>query len=129
MFYTEEDVRAGLPEREMASGRPRRRLRDGGLARPQGRQPVLGQRDPQPDPGRSRAVVGFVKVARDLTERREQEQLVQRQRDEILELSTPVIQVWDKVLVLPVIGTLDSMRAARLTEGLLERIARTRPRW
>jgi anti-anti-sigma regulatory factor len=62
-------------------------------------------------------------VARDLSERREQEQLVQRQRDEILELSTPVIQVWDNVLVLPIIGTLDSVRASRLTEGLLERIA------
>ena len=62
-------------------------------------------------------------MARDLSERREQEQLVQRQRDEILELSTPVIQVWDKVLVLPLIGTLDSLRAARLTDGLLERIA------
>jgi rsbT co-antagonist protein RsbR len=34
-----------------------------------------------------------------------------------------VIQVWDKVLILPLIGTLDSMRAARLTESLLERIA------
>jgi anti-anti-sigma regulatory factor len=34
-----------------------------------------------------------------------------------------VIQVWDKVLVLPIIGTLDSVRAARLTEGLLQRIA------
>jgi anti-anti-sigma regulatory factor len=68
-------------------------------------------------------LIGFVKVARDLTERREQEQLVARQRDEILELSTPVIQVWDKILVLPVIGTLDSLRAARLTDGLLERIA------
>jgi hypothetical protein len=48
---------------------------------------------------------GFVKVARDLSERRGQEQLVQRQRDEILELSTPVIQVRAKVLVLPIIGT------------------------
>jgi anti-anti-sigma regulatory factor len=42
-----------------------------------------------------------------------------------MELSTPVIQVWDKVLTLPVIGTLDSMRAARLTEGLLARISET----
>jgi anti-anti-sigma regulatory factor len=69
-------------------------------------------------------VIGFVKVARDQSDRREAEQLVSRQRDEILELSTPVIQVWDDVLVLPVIGTLDSARAARLTENLLERIAR-----
>jgi len=60
---------------------------------------------------------------RDVTERREQELRLQRQRDEILELSTPVIQVWDKVLALPIIGTLDSLRAARLTESLLEKIA------
>jgi PAS domain S-box-containing protein len=60
---------------------------------------------------------------RDITERRATELRLERQRDEILELSTPVIQVWDKVLVLPIIGTLDSGRAARLTEGLLERIA------
>jgi PAS domain S-box-containing protein len=64
----------------------------------------------------------FVAVVRDDTERREQELRVRRQRDEILELSTPVIQVWDKVLVLPIIGTFDSARAARLTEGLLTQI-------
>lgn len=57
---------------------------------------------------------------RDVTERR-----LMRQRDEILELSTPVIQVWDKVLALPIIGTLDTLRATRLTEGLLEKIAQT----
>jgi rsbT co-antagonist protein RsbR len=66
-----------------------------------------------------------VAAIRDVTERRETEQRLQRQRDEILELSTPVIQVWDKVLALPIIGTLDTLRATRLTEGLLEKIART----
>ncbi len=60
---------------------------------------------------------------RDVTERREQQERLRRQRDEIMELSTPVIQVWDKVLALPIIGTLDSGRAARLTESLLEQIA------
>lgn len=60
---------------------------------------------------------------RDVTERREQQERLKRQRDEIMELSTPVIQVWDKVIALPIIGTLDSGRAARLTEGLLEKIA------
>jgi rsbT co-antagonist protein RsbR len=68
-------------------------------------------------------VIGFVSVGRDLSDKRAQELLLQRQQEEILELSTPVIQVWDKVLVLPIIGTLDSARAARLTEGLLERVA------
>jgi PAS domain S-box-containing protein len=123
MFYLEDDVRAGLAEREMASA-----ARDGSLEvegwriRKDGTRfwanVVLSRiRDDQG------VLTGFVQVARDLTERREQEQLVQRQRDEILELSTPVIQVWDKVLILPLIGTLDSLRAARLTESLLERIA------
>jgi PAS domain S-box-containing protein len=60
---------------------------------------------------------------RDVTERRAQERRLRQQRDEILELSTPVIQVWDKVIALPIIGTLDSVRAARLTERLLEKIA------
>ncbi|MCB0950611.1 MAG: PAS domain S-box protein [Mycobacterium sp.] len=62
---------------------------------------------------------------RDVTERRAYEQRLRRQHEEIMELSTPVIQVWDKVLTLPLIGTLDSMRAARLTEGLLNRIGET----
>ena len=60
---------------------------------------------------------------RDVTQRHEQDVRLRRQQDEILELSTPVIQVWDKVLALPIIGTLDSERAARMTESLLERIA------
>ena len=68
----------------------------------------------------------YVSVAiRDVTERREYEQRLRRQHEEIMELSTPVIQVWEKVLCLPLIGTLDSMRAARLTEGLLSKIGET----
>jgi PAS domain S-box-containing protein len=123
MFYTEDDARAGLAEREMATAAREGSLEvEGWRLRKDGTRfwanVVLSLiRDDQGE------LTGFVQVARDLTERREQEQLVQRQRDEILELSTPVIQVWDKVLILPLIGTLDSLRAARLTESLLERIA------
>jgi len=124
MFYSEEEVRRGSPEREMAAAvREGRYESEGWRLRRDGSRfwanDVLSPiRNPEGD------VVGFVKVSRDQSERREAEQLVARQRDEILELSTPVIQVWDDVLVLPVIGTLDSARAARLTENLLERIAR-----
>ena len=67
-----------------------------------------------------------VAAIRDVTERRETEARLRHQRDEILELSTPVIQVWDKVLALPIIGTLDSGRAMRLTESLLDKIAELR---
>lgn len=123
MFYTEDDARSDMLEREMAGA-----VRDGRLELEGWRIRKDGTRfwanivlSPiRDDQGE---VTSYVKVARDLTERREQERLVQQQRDEILELSTPVIQVWDKVLILPLIGTLDSGRAARLTESLLERIA------
>jgi rsbT co-antagonist protein RsbR len=124
MFYSEEDARRGVPERELAAA-----VRDGGYEGEGWRLRRDGSRFWANDvltPIRSASgeLLGFVKITRDQSGRREQEELVARQRDEILELSTPVIQVWDDVLVLPVIGTLDSARAARLTENLLERIAR-----
>ncbi|WP_299308984.1 STAS domain-containing protein [uncultured Croceicoccus sp.] len=53
---------------------------------------------------------------------REREQVIERQRDEMLELSTPVVELWDKVLTLPLIGTLDSLRAQEVMENLLEAI-------
>jgi rsbT co-antagonist protein RsbR len=124
MFYTEQDIRSGQAEKELATA-----VRDGRCEVEGWRVRKDGSRFwasvvISPIRESDGELIGYVKVARDLSERREQEQLVQRQRDEILELSTPVIEVWEKILVLPVIGTLDSLRAARLTEGLLDRIAR-----
>lgn len=52
--------------------------------------------------------------------------LIERQRQELLELSTPVIQLWDGILVLPLIGAIDRSRSEQLTAGLLESITRTR---
>lgn len=50
------------------------------------------------------------------------EQIIQRQQQELLELSTPVVQVWDGILALPLIGTLDSERTQTVMESLLEGI-------
>jgi rsbT co-antagonist protein RsbR len=50
------------------------------------------------------------------------EDVIRRQQEELLELSTPVIQLWDGVLALPLIGTLDSARTQTVMESLLERI-------
>jgi rsbT co-antagonist protein RsbR len=50
------------------------------------------------------------------------EQLIRRQQEEISELSTPVIKLWDGVLALPLIGTLDSQRTQVVMENLLEAI-------
>jgi rsbT co-antagonist protein RsbR len=50
------------------------------------------------------------------------EQLIVRQQQEISELSTPVIKLWDRILALPLIGTLDSQRTQVVMENLLETI-------
>ena len=48
--------------------------------------------------------------------------IIRRQQREMTELSTPVIQVWDRIVALPLIGTLDSERAQMVMENLLEAI-------
>ena len=53
---------------------------------------------------------------------RSREELVRRQQDEIAELSTPVIKLWDGILALPLIGTLDSSRTQVVMENLLQAI-------
>jgi len=47
------------------------------------------------------------------------EQTISRQQEEMLELSTPVVKLWDGVLALPLIGTLDSARTQVVMESLL----------
>ena len=51
--------------------------------------------------------------------------MIEEQRRTIVELQTPVIQVWDSILALPVVGSLDTARAQDMTEALLERIVQT----
>jgi rsbT co-antagonist protein RsbR len=56
------------------------------------------------------------------TYQRSREEIIKRQQDELLELSTPVVKLWDGVLGVPMIGTLDSNRTQMVMESLLERI-------
>ena len=56
---------------------------------------------------------------------RGREQVIIRQQQELMELSTPVVTLWDGVLALPVIGTLDSSRTQVVMENLLQRIVET----
>jgi anti-anti-sigma regulatory factor/PAS domain-containing protein len=67
----------------------------------------------------------------DVTARRRAEEelsrkltVIEEQRAQIEQLSTPIIQVWDGVLCLPVIGVVDAERAARMTEALLHAVTR-----
>ena len=53
------------------------------------------------------------------------EAVISRQQQEMLELSTPVVQLWDGILGLPLIGTLDSERTQVVMESLLQKIVET----
>lgn len=53
------------------------------------------------------------------------EELIARQQADMLELSTPVVKLWDGILALPMIGTLDSARTQVVMESLLQRIVET----
>lgn len=53
------------------------------------------------------------------------EEVILRQSDEIAEISTPVIRVWDGIVAMPIIGTLDSARTQVVMENLLQEIVET----
>ncbi|BAP45271.1 STAS domain-containing protein [Pseudomonas sp. 21LCFQ02] len=59
------------------------------------------------------------------TFQKSREAVIKRQQEELLELSTPVVKLWDGVLALPMIGTLDSQRTQMVMESLLQRIVDT----
>jgi rsbT co-antagonist protein RsbR len=56
---------------------------------------------------------------------RSREEIINRQQQEMLELSTPVVKLWEGILALPMIGTLDSARTQIVMETLLQKIVET----
>jgi PAS domain S-box-containing protein len=124
-FFPSEEVQRGKPERELKVAAVEGRSEDEGWrikkdgARFWSNEVITALRD------QGGALCGFGKVMRDLTERKRAEERATLQAREILEISTPVIQIWDGVLMAPLIGTLDSGRTQKLMEGLLERIVQT----
>ena len=70
-------------------------------------------------------IVGASTIARDITEQKRLREALTQRAKEILEVSTPVLQVWEGVVVAPFIGTLDTQRAQQFMERLLDRIVET----
>ena len=70
----------------------------------------------------SRKVVVFTY---DISERKKNEEQLEEQAKAIAELSTPVIQLWEGILALPLIGKIDSARAKQIMENLLNKIIKT----
>ena len=66
-----------------------------------------------------------VENANNLSKMEELVKTLREQQQVVMELSTPVIRVWEKILVLPLIGTVDSVRAQQVMENILIKISET----
>jgi len=125
-FYPPEDLDKGKTEMELKSALAEGRFEDEGWrVRKDGSRfwanviitPLLDKQ------GELR---GYGKLTRDLTERRKAEDKVRKQAQEIMEMATvPVVQVWEGIVLVPLIGMLDSQRTQQLMERLLHRVTET----
>ncbi|RZN16006.1 MAG: PAS domain S-box protein [Methanosarcinales archaeon] len=70
-------------------------------------------------------IAGGVKYITDITDLKRLMEEEKKLSDAIMKLSTPIIQIWDDVLMIPLIGTIDAIRAEQILENLLEAIAST----
>lgn len=125
-FYPPEDIAKGKTEMELRVATQEGRFEDEGWrVRKDGTRywanvVITALRD------KGGNLRGFGKVTRDLSERRQAEEKIKRQAHEIFEMAVvPVVQVWEGVLLVPLIGTLDSQRTQQLMERLLQRVAET----
>ncbi len=75
-------------------------------------------------------IMGTLGITRDVTSVKtlelEKQEKIEAQKEELLELSTPVINVWEGILTVPILGALDSERASRISEALLTEIVEKR---
>jgi len=70
-------------------------------------------------------IIGGLEFVIDIAERIQYEERLKEQSHTIREMSTPTIELWSGVLVLPVVGVVDSMRAQHMIESMLNKIAET----
>ncbi|MBZ5715222.1 STAS domain-containing protein [Nannocystis pusilla] len=80
--------------------------------------------------------VGLVGISLDVSDTKRNEvelraklDLIEKQQEVIRELSTPIIEVWDGVITLPIVGLIDSVRTAEIMDNLLQTVGRTRARF
>jgi len=125
-FYPPEDVARGKTDMELKIAREKGRFEDEGWrvkkdgSRYWANVVITALRDKE---GR---LQGFGKVTRDLSERKQAEEKLKKQSEEILEMATvPVVQVWEGIVLVPLIGMLDSQRTQQLMERLLHRVTET----
>ena len=69
--------------------------------------------------------IGCVEYIIDITERVRHEKMLREQSETIREISTPAIKLWDGIIVLPVVGVVDSARAQQMMEAMLTKVMAT----
>ncbi|HXC31327.1 MAG TPA: PAS domain S-box protein [Verrucomicrobiae bacterium] len=126
VFYTREDQESGKCQRELeAAARDGRFEDEGWRVRKDGSRfwanvVITALRDPKGN------LKGFGKITRDMTERKQADERLRQQNRDVLEMATvPVVQVWEGILLVPLIGMLDSSRTQQLMERLLHRLTET----
>lgn len=125
-FYPDEDIRNGKTEMELRVAADEGRFEDLGWRVRKDGQRFWANVVITAIRNKDGSVRAFGKLTRDLTERKEAEEKSRRQTQEILEMaSVPVVQIWQGILLVPLIGTLDSQRTQQLMERLLERVTET----
>ncbi len=125
-FYTHEDIAKGKPQKELEEVKKSGRFEDEAWRvckdgkRFWANVILTAIRDEE---GK---LCGYGKITRDFTERKEAEEKIKKQAQEILEMATvPVVQIWEGIVLVPLIGTLDSSRTHQLMERLLQYVTDT----
>jgi len=125
-FYPPEDIEKGKTTMELRVAREEGRFEDEGWRVRKDGTRFWANVILTPLRDKNGQLVGYGKVTRDLSERRKSEEQIKKQAQEILEMATvPVVQVWDGIVLVPLIGTLDSQRTQQLMERLLHRVTET----
>jgi PAS domain S-box-containing protein len=125
-FYPKEDLARGKTEMELRVALEQGRFEDEGWRVRKDGSLFWANVTITPLLDKQGKVRGYGKVTRDLTQRREAEDKVRKQAQEIMEMATvPVVQVWEGIVLVPLIGMLDSQRTQQLMERLLNRVTET----
>jgi rsbT co-antagonist protein RsbR len=125
LFFSPEHLEAGVPRRHLELAARDGRFEDEGWrVRKDGTKfwasvMMTALRD------ENGTLLGFGKVIRDMTAQKQAEATIARQSQEILDVATPVVQIWDGVVAAPLIGALDRARTERFMERLLNKIVET----
>jgi rsbT co-antagonist protein RsbR len=103
-------------------------MADGGMHSARNEGSIRGQHIPieyyaAPLKDADGTIIGGLEYILDITERVRHEQRLTEQARTIREISTPAIKLWDGIIVLPVVGLVDSMRSQQIMESMLMKIA------